>query len=267
MLPRRPVSWFSLPCSVAASGSPILSPSTLPTLSPVLSTTVMPSRTISIGPRFVTDMPADVVRCCSMRSSLCAAATLLQFDSVRSPPAVGPAASSTHFAQSIPRQYHSGDPERSGALRYRAGQRRGVAMTGIYSLKPAFQRSLGGIERWLVERRVHPDWLTGLALVLSIGGGVCLYLAAEQRWLLALVPVVAVVRTALNALDGLVARSTGLARPWGEVLNELSDRVADVSLIGGLAVASPANLLLGTGALVAMLLSSYIAILSQAAGG
>jgi CDP-diacylglycerol--glycerol-3-phosphate 3-phosphatidyltransferase len=118
-----------------------------------------------------------------------------------------------------------------------------------------------------VERRVHPDWLTGLALVLSIGGGVCLYLAAEQRWLLALVPVVAVVRTALNALDGLVARSTGLARPWGEVLNELSDRVADVSLIGGLAVASPANLLLGTGALVAMLLSSYIAILSQAAGG
>jgi CDP-diacylglycerol--glycerol-3-phosphate 3-phosphatidyltransferase len=140
-------------------------------------------------------------------------------------------------------------------------------MTGIYSLKPAFQRSLGGIERWLVERRVHPDWLTGLALVLSIGGGVCLYLAAEQRWLLALVPVVAVVRTALNALDGLVARSTGLARPWGEVLNELSDRVADVSLIGGLAVASPANLLLGTGALVAMLLSSYIAILSKAAGG
>jgi CDP-diacylglycerol--glycerol-3-phosphate 3-phosphatidyltransferase len=140
-------------------------------------------------------------------------------------------------------------------------------MTGIYLLKPAFQRSLGGIERWLVERRVHPDWLTGLALVLSIGGGVCLYLAAEQRWLLALVPVVAVVRTALNALDGLVARSTGLARPWGEVLNELSDRVADVSLIGGLAVASPANLLLGTGALVAMLLSSYLAILSKAAGG
>lgn len=140
-------------------------------------------------------------------------------------------------------------------------------MAGIYLLKPAFQRSLGGIERWLVARRVHPDWLTGLALVLSIGGGVCLYFAPGQRWLLALVPVVAVVRTALNALDGLVARSTGLARPWGEVLNELSDRVADVSLIGGLALASPANLLLGTGALVAMLLSSYLAILSKAAGG
>jgi CDP-diacylglycerol--glycerol-3-phosphate 3-phosphatidyltransferase len=140
-------------------------------------------------------------------------------------------------------------------------------MAGIYLLKPAFQRSLGGIERWLVERRVHPDWLTGLALVLSIGGGLCLYFAPEQRWLLALVPVVAVVRTALNALDGLVARSTGLARPWGEVLNELSDRVADVALIGGLALASQANLLLGACAIVAMLLSSYLAILSKAVGG
>jgi CDP-diacylglycerol--glycerol-3-phosphate 3-phosphatidyltransferase len=140
-------------------------------------------------------------------------------------------------------------------------------MAGIYLLKPAFQRSLGGVERWLVARRVHPDWLTGLALVLSVGGGVCLALAPDRLWLLALVPIVAVVRTALNALDGLVARSTGLARPWGEVLNELSDRIADVALIGGLAIAAPSSLLLGTGALVAMLLSSYLAILSKAAGG
>jgi CDP-diacylglycerol--glycerol-3-phosphate 3-phosphatidyltransferase len=140
-------------------------------------------------------------------------------------------------------------------------------MAGIYLLKPAFQRSLGGIERWLIARRVHPDWLTGAALALSIGGGICLYLAPERLWLLALVPVVAVVRTALNALDGLVARETGLARPWGEVLNELSDRVADVALFGGLALAGPASLVLGLGAIVAMLLSSYLAILSKAAGG
>src|SRR5919112_1857508 len=112
-------------------------------------------------------------------------------------------------------------------------------MAGIYLLKPAFQRSLGGIERWLIARRVHPDWLTGTALILPIGGGICLYLAPERVWLLGLVPVVAVVRTALNALDGLVARETGLARPWGEVLNELSDRVADVALIGGTCPSGP----------------------------
>ena len=62
-------------------------------------------------------------------------------------------------------------------------------MAGIYVLKPAFQRSLGGIERWLVEQRVHPDWLTGAALVLSVGGGMSLYAAPWQPWLLALVPI------------------------------------------------------------------------------
>ena len=37
-------------------------------------------------------------------------------------------------------------------------------MTGLYALKPTFQRSLDGLESWLVARRVHPDLLTGTAL-------------------------------------------------------------------------------------------------------
>jgi CDP-diacylglycerol---glycerol-3-phosphate 3-phosphatidyltransferase len=140
-------------------------------------------------------------------------------------------------------------------------------MAGIYQVKPAFQRSLGGIEQWLVARRVHPDRLTYAALVLSIGGGAALYLAPEHRWLLALVPIVVLVRTALNALDGLVAKRTGLARPWGEVLNEFCDRVADVAIMGGVALAAPTLHLLGAAVVVLMLLTSYLAILSKAAGG
>lgn len=140
-------------------------------------------------------------------------------------------------------------------------------MAGIYQVKPAFQRSLGGIESWLVERRVHPDWLTYAALILSVLGGGCLLFGPEQPLLLLAVPIVAIVRTALNALDGLVAKRTGLARPWGEVLNELCDRLADVALIGGVALAAPAHHVLGAAAVVVMLLSSYLAILSKAAGG
>jgi CDP-diacylglycerol--glycerol-3-phosphate 3-phosphatidyltransferase len=140
-------------------------------------------------------------------------------------------------------------------------------MAGIYQVKPAFQRSLRGIEDWLVERGVHPDLLTYAALVLSIGGGVALYLAPERPWLLLAVPAVAVVRTALNALDGLVAKRTGVARPWGEVLNEFCDRLADIALIGAVALAAPSNHLLGACVVVVMLLSSYLGILSKAAGG
>ncbi len=142
-----------------------------------------------------------------------------------------------------------------------------MAGIGIYQIKPAFQRSLRGIEDELVRRGVHPDTLTYAALVLSVGGGVCLYLAPDLPLLLLAVPLVAVVRTALNALDGLVAKRTGLARPWGEVLNEFCDRLADVSLLGGVALARPADHLLGAVAVVAMLLCSYLAILSRAAGG
>jgi CDP-diacylglycerol--glycerol-3-phosphate 3-phosphatidyltransferase len=138
---------------------------------------------------------------------------------------------------------------------------------GIYRIKPRFQVALGGVESALVRRRVHPDYLTIGALVLSALGGLALYGAHQARWLLLVIPVVAIGRTALNALDGLVARDTGLARPWGEVLNEFCDRLADVSLMAGVAFAPGSDALLGAVAIVVMLLASYVAILSKAAGG
>jgi CDP-diacylglycerol--glycerol-3-phosphate 3-phosphatidyltransferase len=140
-------------------------------------------------------------------------------------------------------------------------------MPGIYQIKPAFQRSLRGLEDWCVARGVHPDSLTYAALGLSVLGGACLYLAPGWSLLLLAVPVVAITRTALNALDGLVAKRTRLARPWGEVLNEFSDRLADLALLGGVALAEGVNHLLGASAVVAVLLASYLGILSKAAGG
>lgn len=138
---------------------------------------------------------------------------------------------------------------------------------GIYRIKPRFQQSLGGAEHFLVRRRVHPDYLTVGALVLSIAGGVALWASHRAAWLLLLIPIVAIGRTALNALDGLVARDLGVARPFGEVLNEFCDRLADVALLTGAALAIHSNLVLGGVVIVVMLLSSYLAILSKAAGG
>jgi phosphatidylglycerophosphate synthase len=138
---------------------------------------------------------------------------------------------------------------------------------GVYSIKPAFQRSLRPIEDVLVERGVHPDLITLSALGISVAGGVGFALSSRCLWLLLAAPAVALTRTALNALDGLVAKRTGRARPWGEVLNEFSDRLADVALLGGLALSGPANGLLGAAAVVAVLLTSYLGILSKATGG
>ena len=140
-------------------------------------------------------------------------------------------------------------------------------MVGIYQIKPAFQRSLRGLEDWCVAHRVHPDALTYAALALSAVGGACLFLAPDRPVLLFAVPVIVIARTALNALDGLVATRTVLARPWGDVLNESCDRLADLALLGGVALAAGVHHLLGAVTIVAVLLSSYLGILSKAAGG
>jgi phosphatidylglycerophosphate synthase len=65
----------------------------------------------------------------------------------------------------------------------------------------------------------------------------------------------------------LVARRTGLARPWGEVFNECCDRLADTLVFVGLALNSHVNASLALGVLVLTLLSSYLGIVGKAAGG
>ncbi len=140
-------------------------------------------------------------------------------------------------------------------------------MLGVYQLKPRFQGVLGGVAGWLIGRRVHPDVLTGAALGLALAGGAVLIASRWAPWLLLLVPVLVLVRTALNALDGMVARGSGLARPWGTVLNEVGDRMADIALFGGLALAPGADPATGAVALVLLLLSSYVGTVAQAAGG
>ncbi|MBI4198392.1 MAG: CDP-alcohol phosphatidyltransferase family protein [Chloroflexi bacterium] len=137
----------------------------------------------------------------------------------------------------------------------------------LYSIKPRFQQALRAVERPLVRRRVHPDVLTLSALGISILGGVALAASRWQPGLLLVIPIIVLLRLALNALDGMVAKDLGVARPWGEVLNEFSDRLSDVALFGALAFVPEVELPVATAAIALMLLSSYAGILSKAAGG
>lgn len=137
---------------------------------------------------------------------------------------------------------------------------------GLYRLKPASQRLVRPLEDLAVARGVTPDALTIAAIPVSFLGGLAL---AEWRAFpagLLAVPFLAAGRLVLNLLDGLVARRTGVARPVGEVLNELGDRTCDVLFLGGLALAPGVDPRLGGAALVASLLASYAGITSRAAG-
>ena len=138
---------------------------------------------------------------------------------------------------------------------------------GIYSIKPKFQQALKSVERPLVRWRVHPDVLTFSALGLSCLGGFALFASHWTIWSLLAVPFIALLRISLNALDGMVAKDLGVARPWGEVLNELCDRLADVAFFVGLALVPGVNISLAISVLVLMVITSYVGILSKAAGG
>jgi phosphatidylglycerophosphate synthase len=140
---------------------------------------------------------------------------------------------------------------------------------GIYSIKPWWQQRLGGLENWLVKNKVHPDIVTlsGVACAGLLGGVLALSSHPSLSWLALAVAPLAIGRLAANALDGLVARRSGLARAWGEVFNEFSDRLADSAVLVGLALNSAVITPLAWGVLILTLLNSYLGTAAKAAGG
>lgn len=138
---------------------------------------------------------------------------------------------------------------------------------GIYRIKPWFQGVLRPVVARLVAVRVSPDWLTGGALMVAAGMGAALLAARGWQGWLWLVAVGAGLRLTLNALDGEVARGLGHAGRWGEVKNELGDRLADALIFGALTLAPYTAPPWSVPALVMVLLSGYVGILGKAVAG
>jgi CDP-diacylglycerol--glycerol-3-phosphate 3-phosphatidyltransferase len=101
----------------------------------------------------------------------------------------------------------------------------------IYQLKPRFQGLLRpGVTR-LHAWGVTANQVTTLACVLSVALGLTLYaLAPGATALFALLPVWMLLRMALNAVDGMLAREFGQQSRLGAYLNELTDVVSDAAL-------------------------------------
>jgi archaetidylinositol phosphate synthase len=64
----------------------------------------------------------------------------------------------------------------------------------------------------------------------------------------------------------MVAQATGRARAFGEVLNELTDRLSDAAILLGIGISPLSSLKFGAGATVLVILSSYVGVLGKAVG-
>lgn len=102
-----------------------------------------------------------------------------------------------------------------------------------------------------------PNAVTLAALSLALGAALVLWPGA--RSVLAAVPAVLLLRLALNALDGMMARAGGLKTKLGLALNEVGDIVADAAIYLPLALALGAHPLLAGGFVL-------LAAASEAAG-
>lgn len=138
----------------------------------------------------------------------------------------------------------------------------------LYAIKPRFQAILDRLAVRLVGARVPADALTGLGLGAAALSGLLLATGgARPGPLVLLVPPLLFVRIACNALDGMVARRAGTARPWGTVLNETGDRLADLCIFGGLVLSGVLPSPVAGALLPFLLFVSYLGIIGQAAGG
>jgi len=103
-------------------------------------------------------------------------------------------------------------------------------MPSIYQLKPRFQSLLRPLVTRMYRRGISANQVTLAAGIVSVILGAVLALFSLQLWLFALVPLWMLLRMALNAIDGMLAREFGQQSRLGAYLNELCDVIADSAL-------------------------------------
>jgi CDP-diacylglycerol--glycerol-3-phosphate 3-phosphatidyltransferase len=105
-----------------------------------------------------------------------------------------------------------------------------VVMLTLYQVKPTFQRCLRPLVQRLARWGRSPNDITLLASAVSGVGGLAIAVFPDSPYPLLALPGVLLLRLALNAMDGLLARDYALTSDLGLALNELGDAVADVCL-------------------------------------
>ena len=100
----------------------------------------------------------------------------------------------------------------------------------MYDLKPAFQHLLRPGIDILAKAGVTPNQVTVTAALLSCALGILIMAFPAARWPLVVIPPGLLLRMALNAIDGVLARAYGMQSPLGGLLNELGDVCSDAAV-------------------------------------
>ena len=139
-------------------------------------------------------------------------------------------------------------------------------MPSIYQLKPRFQALLRPLVQRLHDSGITANQVTLAALVVSLAVAAVVALLIEHLWVFLLIPLWMLLRMALNAIDGILAREFGQQSKLGAYLNELCDVAADAALYLPLALVAgvwPAAVVL---VVVLAALTEYAGVLGPMVG-
>lgn len=117
-------------------------------------------------------------------------------------------------------------------------------MISIYNIKPQFQRLLTPILEWMHRKDITANQITVSACILSVIIGVMFWFSEDNKWFFLALPIGLLLRMALNALDGMMARRYNQISRKGEMLNELGDVVSDTIIFLPLLKYQPESLYL-----------------------
>ena len=123
---------------------------------------------------------------------------------------------------------------------------------------------------------IGPMGISFLSLLTAIGAGFSFFMADLENisiglhrrgalWLL--IGALMVFLTAvLDALDGMVARIREISSRRGDLIDHTLDRVADIIIVGGIALGPLVEITVGFAAIIGILMLSYMGTQAQAVG-
>jgi len=113
-----------------------------------------------------------------------------------------------------------------------------------------------------------PMGISLLSLITALTAGYSFYvgdLDSNKSYLL-LGSLMVFLTAVFDALDGIVARERNLSSKRGDLVDHTLDRVADIIIVGGIALGPLVDITVGFSAIIGILMLSYMGTQAQAVG-
>lgn len=139
-------------------------------------------------------------------------------------------------------------------------------MISVYKLKPKFQQLLTPVLLFLHKHGITANQITVSSILLSVLIGILLWNADVSKWFFLSLPIGLLIRMALNALDGMMARKFNQTSKLGEVLNEIGDIVSDVIIFFPLIKFQPESLYIIVVFIIMSIINEFAGLMGKVIG-